>query len=230
MSIVAELRYAARGARRNPVSSAVVVVTIAVTLASTASVFGLAFETLLGPLPYPSSSRLLRLHTRAPGGRPVDVPLHFTSLLRDRARTLDRVEAFAQQDVSIRTGNEVSELRMAEATAGLLPLFGARPILGRVFSDEEEDAAVISYELWESRFSKDPQVIGKQIIVAGQVRSVIGVLPNSFAFQPAILVWRRTFSALASQLSSQSSRLNSSMLSFRRKPGQSISVSRPTAT
>ena len=74
----------------------------------------------------------------------------------------------------------------ARFTAGVFSTLGVRPILGRVFTQQEEDGrqplAVISYALWLNRYHRDPQVLGSSIVLDRKAYSIIGVMPRNFEF------------------------------------------------
>ncbi|HYL96645.1 MAG TPA: ABC transporter permease, partial [Terriglobales bacterium] len=78
------------------------------------------------------------------------------------------------------------EIPAARFTAGVFPTLGVQPLLGRVFTPQEEDAhqplAVISYALWLNRFHRDPQVLGTSIVLDRRAYTIIGVMPRSFEF------------------------------------------------
>jgi putative ABC transport system permease protein len=76
----------------------------------------------------------------------------------------------------------------ARFTAGVFPTLGVRPLLGRIFTQEEEDGhqplAVISYALWLNRYHRDPNILGNTIVLDRKAYSIIGVMPRSFEFPP----------------------------------------------
>ncbi len=81
-------------------------------------------------------------------------------------------------------------------TDGTFPLLGVRPALGRAFTKEDDapgpaDTVMLSHEYWQRLFNRDPSAIGKQLMVNGVAREVIGVLPEGFRFlryNPAIVM------------------------------------------
>lgn len=80
------------------------------------------------------------------------------------------------------------QIDAARLNGGMFPSLGVEPILGRVFSEQEDDArqpvAVISDALWSDRFHRDPHIIGSSIVLDRKAYSVIGVMPRSFEFPP----------------------------------------------
>jgi putative ABC transport system permease protein len=100
--------------------------------------------------------------------------------------------AFSSLGGYISTGYEVSggavpeQVNAARLTTGVFATLGVRPMMGRVFTQEEEDArqplAVISYALWLNRYHRDPRVLGSAIVLDRRPYSIIGVMPRSFQF------------------------------------------------
>jgi len=83
-------------------------------------------------------------------------------------------------------GSRAEEISAARMTAGVFDTLGVQPILGRVFTDQEdqghEPLTVISYALWLSRFHRDAQVLGKSIDLNRRAYTIIGVMPRNFRF------------------------------------------------
>ena len=104
--------------------------------------------------------------------------------------------------VTLSGDGEPEELAGRRVTGNLWTILGAQPILGRVFTEDEDTrgvrAAVISYGLWQRRFGASPDVLGRKIALNDTPYEVIGVMPREFYFMPArdIDIWTPTlFSA-----------------------------------
>src|SRR5206468_14328 len=84
------------------------------------------------------------------------------------------------------TGDEPELVQAGFASANLFSLMGVEPILGRVFTPDEdrqeEHVVVLSYGLWTRRFGRTPDAIGKTLEINGVKSQVIGVMPRSFQF------------------------------------------------
>src|SRR5262249_34324801 len=95
--------------------------------------------------------------------------------------------AFNDRSFNLTGTGEPLRITGAWSTANLFPILGVDPIVGRTFTVDEEEpgrdmVAVISYGLWQRRFGGDPDIAGKPISLNGVNRTVVGVLPASFAF------------------------------------------------
>src|SRR5581483_8374965 len=78
------------------------------------------------------------------------------------------------------------EVNAARFTAGVFPTLGVQPLLGRVFTPQEDNAhqpvAVISYALWLTRYHRDPNIVGNSIVLDRRPYTIIGVMPRNFEF------------------------------------------------
>src|SRR4029077_20901967 len=108
------------------------------------------------------------------------------------------------QDVAMVTGDTVSvtglaepeEVRAIVVTDGFLPMLGATPALGRLFSKQDDSPAgaetvILTAGYWRTRLGGDPAVIGRRVLLDGTAREIIGVLPDSFRFldqKPALIL------------------------------------------
>ena len=101
---------------------------------------------------------------------------------------MEQIEAYGGGgNVTLTTGGEAERIVGTTVTAGLLDMLGVQPALGRNFTPEEDrpgapPAVILGYRLWQRRFGGSSDVIGKQIELDGVGRTVVGVLPASFAF------------------------------------------------
>jgi putative ABC transport system permease protein len=93
---------------------------------------------------------------------------------------------FITRSYELSGGAQPEAVPAARLTAGVFPTLGVQPIIGRVFTSQEEDAhqplAVISYALWLNRYGRDPHVLGTSIVLDRKTYSIIGVMPRSFEF------------------------------------------------
>ena len=188
--ILQDLRYAARGLRKNPGFTAVAVLTLALGIGATTAMFSLVNGILLRPLPYPEQDRLIELVHEAPGvgiSRILASPAVYFGY-RDRSRTFDAVGLWDwdSSPVTVTGTSEPESVRSVEVTHEVLAILGAAPTLGRSFTqyDDQPGSApttVISHAYWQRHFGgRNP--LDDTLVVDGIPRQVIGVLPESFRF------------------------------------------------
>jgi predicted permease len=182
-----DVRYGTGTLRRNPGFAVSAILTIALAIAATTTVFSFVNTIYLRPLNVPEGRRLVRIYG---ADRPdFDIQLGFPAYqaLRARARSFDLVAAhYSTAPLYLTSRNEASEVLGAVVSADYFPMLGVRPVLGRFFGRDEDavpdrDAvAVISHGLWQSRFGGDPGVIGEHVTINTREFTIIGVAPAGF--------------------------------------------------
>ena len=181
-----DLRSAFLQLRKAPGFTLTVVVILALGIGATTAIFSLVEGILLRPLPFRDPARLVVLGDNLQNGPNTPVTA------REIRTYAEATSAFASMGGHIGASFELSgdstpeEIPAARFTAGVFPTLGVQPLLGRVFTPQEEDAhqplAVISYALWLNRFHRDPQVLGTAIVLDRRAYTIIGVMPRSFEF------------------------------------------------
>jgi putative ABC transport system permease protein len=184
-SLGSDLRYALRGMRRNPGFTAIAVLTLALGIGATTAIFSVVNGVLLQPLPYPDPDRLIALRHATPNGTTgASYFLHFT--YQDESKTFTS-GLWVNGSASITGLGEPEEVRAIPVTQQVLPILGAQPLLGRLFSAEDDVpgnplTAVLSYGYWQRRFGGDPSAIGQPMTIGGRSHEIIGVMPEGFQF------------------------------------------------
>src|SRR5215470_18932257 len=180
-----DLRYALRQLRKNPGFTAVAALTLALGIGANTAIFSVVNAVLLNPLPFPNASRIVSLFEATPNfpRGSISYP-NFLDWQRDN-RTFEAMAAFRWTSGAITGEGEAEQVHARRVSATFFPILGVNPILGRNFTPEEDrrganPAALISEGLWKRKFGADPNVIGKRLIVEGQPRTIIGVIPASF--------------------------------------------------
>ena len=203
----ADVRQTFRTLRRAPGFTAVAVLTLALGIGANTAIFSVVNTVLMRPLSYDQADRLVRIMSTAsttPGGVPARSIVRLSEVERNqvrRARSLSYVGT-AHWDVINLRGRD-PRLQGAIVSAGFFRVLEARPLLGRVFTADDEAAGadpvmLISYNTWRRHFGGDPEIVGRTATVdsiLGQaVRteySIIGVMPESFRFPDTqTQVWR----------------------------------------
>ncbi len=180
-----DLRYAGRGFQRNPVFTAVAIITLALGIGANTAIFSVVNAVLLRPLPYKDADRLVViLHY---GDGPV-APANFIDWRRQN-HVFQRMGAAEYWTPNLTGVDRPERLRALHVTADVLPLLGVQPLLGRVFLPEEdqrgrEHEIILSFRVWRRRFGGDAKIIGQSITLDGKKYTVIGVMPRSFKFAP----------------------------------------------
>ncbi len=174
--------------RKNPVFAATAVLTLALGIGANTAIFSVVHAVLLKPLAYRNPDQLVQIS----GGSTIT---RFEEM-KASAHSFAGLGAFTgQEDLALSGRVQPEVLKGARVSASFLNILGVGPLLGRSFLPQEDSpggpaVAIISAELWQRRFSGDPQIIGKTVILAATPYTIIGVLPARFQFpSPSLDVW-----------------------------------------
>ena len=186
-----DLRYGLRALRRNPGFATVAVLSLAFGIGATTAIFSIVEGVLLCPLPFADPGRLMVLGDTVPGinmGTNGHIGVTIPQILtyeRD-ARGFAALGGFEQADYEFSDAGAPAEISAARVTASIFPLLGVAPLMGRTFTQQEDDRSqqvtVISYAMWHSRFHADPQILGRKIELNRKTYEIIGVMPRGFEF------------------------------------------------
>jgi putative ABC transport system permease protein len=180
------LRFAFRQLRKAPGFTLTVVLTLAVGIGATTAIFSLIEGVLLRPLPFKDAERLVLLGDHLGGGSGFSVTAREIATYSSATRAFSSLGGYITTGFEVSDGAQPEEVDAARLSAGVFVTLGVQPILGRVFTKQEEDAhqplAVISYALWINRYRSDAHVLGTSIVLDRKAYSIIGVMPRSFEF------------------------------------------------
>lgn len=193
------IRHALRKLALTPGFTSLSILTLAIGIGATTAIFSVVNAVLLRPLPYPESDRLIVTKHNAAGvnlfGIGLSDALYFH--YRDHIQAFEDL-ALVDNEAATLTGDTTPErLQATVATASFFRVLRTPPALGRAFTEEEEhpDAVpvvIISDGLWQRRFGSDPDILGRQVLIDGVSRQVIGVMPPDFEFQRRVDLWLPT--------------------------------------
>ncbi len=183
--LIQDVRFALRQLRKSPGFATVTVITLALGIGANTAIFSVVNGVVLSPLPFPNASRVVSMFEETknfPKGS-ISYP-NFLDWQRDN-RSFEAMAAYRSTDGSITGVGQPENVRAQRVSANFFPILGVNPILGRNFTSEEDrrganPTALISEGLWKRKFGSDRNVIGQRLIVAGQPRTIIGVIPASF--------------------------------------------------
>jgi predicted permease len=185
-----DVTYTARSMRRSPAFAAIAVLTLALGIGATTSIFSVVHTLLIRPLPFPDADRLVAVFaTTSTAPRDTTSFLDFSDWQR-QAHTLSGMAAYRSEQFNITGDGTPEPVRGLRASHELFTVLGVRPAIGRAFDRQEQHTAsavaLIGHGLWTRRYGSDPQVLGKAILVNEVSHVVIGVLPPGFEFPPYV--------------------------------------------
>ena len=181
-----DFRHAARSLCRAPAFTSVILVTLALAIGANTAIFSVVKAVLLEPLPFPNADRLVHIGGTAPGTeQPAEfgVPDELYLEYRDNAPALEDVAFYTTGSSTTRVEGRTEQLFLTGATPSLFTTLGARPMLGRLPTDDDPAAVVVlSHWLWQTWFGSDPAIVGRSYYFGRQTRTVIGVMGPEFRF------------------------------------------------
>jgi putative ABC transport system permease protein len=181
-----DVRYALRVLRRERRYTFLTVITLALGIGATTTLFSAAYAVLLKPFAWPNGDRIIELRETRGGSAPKFGAMSNATYVawREKAQTIEDIAAWSLQTVTLTGSAEPERIRVTGATASLFAVLGARPLIGTFFEERDESNRVIvlSERLWRERFAADPLVLGRTVHLDGESFTVIGVLPDRFAY------------------------------------------------
>jgi predicted permease len=190
--ILSQLKLVFRQLRKSPGFTATAVLMLAFGIGATTAIFSIVDGVLLRPPPFANPSRLVTLGDQVNGGRMgengdpgwVTAP-EVVTYQRD-TRSFESLGGYTSVGYELSGVGQPAQISAARMTPSVFSMLGIAPLLGRVFTPEEDaqkaQVVVLSYATWKSRFNANPQVIGTKIDLNRRPYIVIGVMPRNFEF------------------------------------------------
>jgi putative ABC transport system permease protein len=179
-------RFAFRQVRQAPGFALIAVLTLALGIGATTAIFSLVEGILLRPLPFSNPDRVVLLGDHLGSGPNLPVTAREIGTYSKATGAFSSVGGYASANYELSGGAIPEQVHAARLTAGVFSTLGVQTILGRIFTQQEEDAhqpfAVLSYALWLNRYHRDTHVLGSSIDLDRKSYTIIGVMPRSFEF------------------------------------------------
>ena len=188
-----DVRFTLRSLGKNPMFTAIVILTLALGIGATTAIFSVVEGVLLRPFPYRDPDRLVMLwendRLRGTKQERFSAPDFFD--VQERADVFESLALFQTPSLTL-TSESADPVRVnvSIVSASLYPVLGSEAMLGRTFYDEEDRpggnrVAILSHRLWSSRFGRDPDVLGRRVFIEGESTEVVGVMGPEFRFRRA---------------------------------------------
>ncbi|HZI61978.1 MAG TPA: ABC transporter permease [Pyrinomonadaceae bacterium] len=183
------LVYSVRMLLKRPSLTAVAIIAIALGIGANTAIFSVVNTVLLQPLPFEQPQQLVMLaaeqRDQALDGRGSFSVPDFVDIQK-QSKTLEYVATHQGTGTIVTEGGDPERLLGAAVSADYFPLLRVKPVLGRVFTHDEDkpgapSVIVLSHSLWQRRFGGDPNIIGREVNIGGKT-TVVGVLPAGFQY------------------------------------------------
>jgi predicted permease len=183
-----DVRFGLRMLGKNPGFAAIAVLTLALGIGANTALFSVVNGVLLNPMPYQEPERLMALYSKTADFTRSSISYpNFLDWRRDN-QTFTSMAAFRPDNLNLTGMGDAERLKTEMVSATFFPLLGVKPILGRVFTEQEDQVgaapvALISEGLWKRKFGASPDVVGKSMNLNETLYTIIGVIPGSFHYQ-----------------------------------------------
>ena len=199
-----DLRYAARSLARTPGFTAVILLTLALSIGANSAIFSVIEGVLLKPLPYTDPDRIVRVFYHNAQYAKFAVNHFDLRDFRSTAQSFESIAAYTHTDLQLSGAGEPVRLAGFRVTGGFFHVLGLRPARGREFGQNDEipnsgRVAILSDRVWKDQFGSDPGIIGRKIILDTVPFEVVGVMPpgtdhpgnfyNPVAYGQTVDVW-----------------------------------------
>ncbi len=192
--LLMDLRYVLRQFAKAPGFTLIAVLMLAFGIGATTAIFSIVEAVLLRPLPFPQSDRIMVLADRlagvdiggGSGSDEVGVTVPDIKAYTRDTHGFSALGGYQGASYELSGNGEPAMIDAARLTAGVFPALGVSPMLGRVFTQQEDDhsvqVAVLSHATWVNRFHSDPKILGQKILLDRKPYEIIGVMPAGFEF------------------------------------------------
>lgn len=203
MHVLTDIKRAARALVHAPMFTVMVVTTLGLGIGATTAIVSVVDGVLLNPLPYPDSERLVLIWERSRTGgieREWLSPAQFRDI-RDEAASFGELALLIGGPGLLNLDGPPEHSGYIQSTSSFLRMLGAKPLLGRVLSEEDDNpdatpVVVITHSLWERRFGRDPDVVGKTMGIERFDVRIVGVLEPGFLLDNEVFPMRENIGSI----------------------------------
>ncbi|MBB5330521.1 ABC transporter permease [Tunturiibacter gelidoferens] len=191
-SLFSDLKIAIRHLSKSPGFAATAILMLALAIGATTAIFSLVEGVLLRPLPFPDPSRLVVLADILKGldtgggnnEAGVTAP-DIRNYTRD-THSFTSLGGYQTTSYEFSGVGDPANVNAARMSGGVFPALAVQPLMGRFFTQQEDDqhqqVIVLSYATWQTRFQGDPNVLGRKVLLDRKPYLIIGVMPRNFEF------------------------------------------------
>jgi predicted permease len=186
--------FALRMLRKTPGFTAVAVLTLALGIGANTAIFSVVNAVLIRPLPFAHPEQIMYVAETFPGGTgTVSAPNYLD--WREASQSFSALAIFSTEGVNLTGSDQPLHLYTARVSRGFFETFEVVPQLGHLLTDADftpggDSVVLVSERFWQSHTGGDPQLVGKKLELNGNTATVIGVLPDGFAFPSEADLWQ----------------------------------------
>jgi putative ABC transport system permease protein len=189
-----DLRFGLRMMEKSPGFAAIAVLTLALGIGASTSIFSVADAVLFRPLPYPNPQQIVRVWEQAPNGRRMNLANSNFEDFRTQNSTFGSLADYEVSLSSVAGGSEPVRVNIAVVSSGFFPTLGVEAFRGRAFSADElrphgTPAVIVSSRYWQQYLGGTTELSKFHLAIDGRVYPVVGVMPAGFDFPDGVAAW-----------------------------------------
>ncbi len=196
-TLLQDVRYGARILRKSPGFTAVAVLTLALGIGANTAVFSIEDAVLLRSLPFSNPGQLVALSETHPSIPEIGASVADFRDWQTQSHSFEGLAAYNLTSFShaaLAVHDEPQEVHGTIISHDLFPLLGITPAMGRNFLSQEDElgsgaVAILSGEIWKTRFAADPRILGTSLILNEKTYTIVGILPEGIRFPQDADVW-----------------------------------------
>jgi putative ABC transport system permease protein len=193
-TLISDLRYAVRKLARAPGFTAIAVVTLALGIGATTSIFSVVYGVLMRPLPFERPAELVRVLAVLQGQRTWANSATSYLELRERTEAFSGLAMYGTSGQTLTGRGDPEEIQAGAVSANFFEVLGMSMARGGGFAADanepgRDDVVVLGWGWWQERFGGDPDVLGQTLVLNGQTRRVVGVAPRGFGYPDDARLW-----------------------------------------
>ncbi|HMZ21724.1 MAG TPA: ABC transporter permease, partial [Blastocatellia bacterium] len=186
-TLIQDLRFAVRTFSKQPGFALVAIITLALGIGANSAIFSVINGVLLKSLPFQEPENVVKLWESMSNGFQGTISAPNLKDWREQNTVFTKIAAYQFQNFGLQSKDAPERVRAATVSPEFFDVLGVAPLLGRTFAaGEDQDGkhrvALLSHQLWQSKFAADAGIVGKTISLGGEEFTVIGVMPASLRY------------------------------------------------
>ena len=193
-SIIKDIRYGVRGLLKHPGFTAIVVLTLALGIGASTTIFSVVDSVLLRRLPYRTAERIVAIQEFSRDAKRGQITSANFYDWRAQQTVFEQLAAYRTTTANLALSDQAERIDLAQTNTNFFEVFAVTPQYGRFFLPQDEKAGhepvvIVSNTLWQRRFGADPSLVGKPIKLDGTNYTVIGIAPPGFRYPDKTELW-----------------------------------------
>ncbi|WP_158793040.1 ABC transporter permease [Granulicella sp. L60] len=185
--LLQDLQYAFRQLRNSPVFALTAILTLALGIGINAAMFSVVDQVLLRSMPFPRAQEVVQMAVRTESGNFASTSLPNVRDWQARSHSFQQIGYFSEQVPTLGGTSEPKVVAQLLSSANLFDLLEARPMMGRTFLPGDSqagrtDVVILGASVWKEMYHADAGIVGRSLPINGIPYTVIGVMPDGFAF------------------------------------------------